>query len=315
MKVQQNAVVPANITSPRFSRDQINLIKRSICENASDDELALFLQQCDRTGLDPFSRQIYAIRIRGKMQTLVSIDGFRVIAERSGKYVGQIGPFWCGEDGEWMDVWTGKGQPHAARIGILRSDFKEPCWGVARYASYAQPGSPTWAKMGDVMTAKCAEALALRRAFPAELSGLYTSDEMEQATEASTAAPVKPTAPEIIPPQKPRPVKATAPQPEPPSHEDLPYDPDTGEIEEPMQLCALPVDYTNPDWLEFASAYTRAISQCKTVDEADKWHDFNEAHLKELKTQAPDTYKILNKYETKRRAKLAERDVSVMAAG
>lgn len=164
-----------------FSRDQLKVIKATVAKATTMEQFLFFIEVCKHTGLSPFARQIYAV-VRGSDMTIqVSIDGYRVLAERTGKYAGQIGPEWCDETGEWKDVWLSSTPPVAARVGVLRRDFEKPIWGVARHAAYEQASSPLWRKMPDVMLAKCAESLALRKAFPAQLSGLYTGEEMAQA--------------------------------------------------------------------------------------------------------------------------------------
>lgn len=175
--------------------------------DAPKGDLSVFLHYCQRTGLDPFARQIYMIarwdsRSGGNKYTIqTSIDGLRIIAQRSGEYAGQTAPSWCGADGIWRDVWLDKTTPPAAaKIGIWRKGFTEPTVAVATLDSYCpmKNGKPTglWEKMPDVMLAKVAEALALRKSFPNDLSGIYSDDEMDQAKPVS--APVRTVAqPEV----------------------------------------------------------------------------------------------------------------------
>ena len=169
-----------------WTPEQTQLISNTIAPGCSSDELKLFAYACQRTGLDPFSKQIYAIKRAGKMTIQAGIDGLRSIAERTGELDGSE-TYWCGLDGTWQDVWLADKPPAAAKVIVYRKGCAHPFSGVARFADYN--GQGLWSKMGATMIAKCAEALALRRAFPANLSGVYTTDEMEQAEEV-TVTPV-----------------------------------------------------------------------------------------------------------------------------
>jgi phage recombination protein Bet len=167
-----------------WTPDQVQLISSTIAPGCSNDELRLFAYACQRTGLDPFSKQIYAIKRGGKMTIQAGIDGLRAIAERTGQLDGSE-TYWCGEEGDWRDVWLSSKPPAAAKTIVHRKGSQHPFVGVARFADY-NAGQGLWSKMPAAMIAKCSEALALRKAFPADMSGVYTTDEMDQAAEPVT---------------------------------------------------------------------------------------------------------------------------------
>jgi phage recombination protein Bet len=187
-----------------WTPDQQAVLQQSGIDNqVAPAELSAFLHLCQRTRLDPFSRQIYLIgRFDGRQQRKVytpqtSIDGYRVIAHRAaaeaGQGLGYEDTLWCDPSGKWRDVWLTDGPPAAAKVTIIRNGMRFSA--VARYSEYVQTkkgGEPSglWGKMPATMTAKCAEALALRMAFPHDLAGVYTAEEMAQADNpAPVAAP------------------------------------------------------------------------------------------------------------------------------
>ena len=168
-----------------FSKDQIDLIKSQVAPKATDNELKLFLYHCQRTGLDPLARQVYAIKRKAKddagnwiekMTIQTSIDGFRVVAERSGSYAGQDEPIFI-ENGT---------QLVSCKVTVYRFNglIRYPAAvGVAYWSEYVPKEGQDlmWKKMPHTMLSKVSEALALRKAFPQDLSGIYTHDEMVNA--------------------------------------------------------------------------------------------------------------------------------------
>ena len=199
--------------------ERLELLRATYGQGCSAAEFELFVAAARRLGLDPFARQITLTPRRKKsggrwvevFEPVVTIDGFRAVAERSGTYEGQTAAQWCGPSGNWLDVWLASDPPVACRVGVYRQGWREPIWGIALWDAYAakkHDGSLIgwWAKGGAHMLAKCAEALALRRAFPNVLGGVYSPEEMQQAQGARAQAPQPPAKTE----QAPKVIEATA---------------------------------------------------------------------------------------------------------
>lgn len=175
-----------------LSREKIDLIKRTVARGVTDLEFELFLHACKRTGLDPLMKQIHAIKRwnykeqREVMSIQTGIDGYRLIADRTDRYAGS-------SDAEYE--LNDEGYPTTAKVTVTKLVGGMPCQFTAsarwtEYCQFGKDGTPTsmWHKMPFLMLAKCAEALALRKAFPAELSGVYTHEEMMQADGPNQAA-------------------------------------------------------------------------------------------------------------------------------
>jgi phage recombination protein Bet len=183
-----------------WTQAQVAVLQQSgISNDVTPAELSGFLHLCQRTQLDPFSRQIYLIGRKDKRAGRVvftpqtGIDGYRVIAHRvvaeSRENFGYEDTQWCDTSGRWRDVWLANEPPAAARVTVIRNGHRFPA--IALFREYAQTwdGKPTglWGKMPAGQLAKCAEALALRKAFPHDLAGVYTAEEMAQADNPAPA--------------------------------------------------------------------------------------------------------------------------------
>ena len=196
----------------QWNSEQIKILKDQIAKDCTDSELALFGQICQRTGLDPFARQIYAIKRgkgdKSKMTVQTSIDGFRKIASDTQEHAGTDDSTFDEGISLYEALTEGRKFPVVATTTVWKIVAGQRCpfTASASFDQYKQESdvwensrptcdkklNDTWAKMPWLMLAKCSEALALRKAFPAKLSGLYTADEMAQAdTEVVTVKAVE----------------------------------------------------------------------------------------------------------------------------
>lgn len=156
------------------------LLKRTIAKDLTDEEFELFAYICKCTKLDPFIKQIYPMKRKVKnkygsytevMTIMTGIDGLRTIAERTRNYSpGKETFFHYNNDGKLLSATV-----------YVKKRTEDGVWhetsATAIFSEYQQD-SFIWKEKPHVMIAKCAESLAIRRAFPSDTANLYTAEEM-----------------------------------------------------------------------------------------------------------------------------------------
>ncbi len=164
-----------------FTPEQYQMIRDTYASGASEKEFQVLMEVAKLRRLNPLFKQIHFMQRwnpdleRKVWVSVVGIDGFRAIADRTGRYAGQDEP----EFGPFVN-----GFPESCRVRVYRKDWKKPAVGVAYWSEYVQvkrDGKPTrsWSTMPHTMIAKCAEAQAMRKAFPEDLGGLYVDEELQ----------------------------------------------------------------------------------------------------------------------------------------
>jgi len=177
-----------------LNQKQIDILKNGICRGCTNEEFEIFLMACKKTQLDPFMKQIYAVKRKMKkpdgswgesMTVQTGIDGYRLIAERTGNYVpGPEATYTYDEHKQivsataYIKKRTSDGEWHLVSASAYLDEY---CQSFVDRSTGEKKPTGLWATMPRTMLSKCAEAQALRRAFPAEMSGVYTKEEMAQA--------------------------------------------------------------------------------------------------------------------------------------
>ncbi|HZL95220.1 MAG TPA: phage recombination protein Bet, partial [Vicinamibacterales bacterium] len=189
-------------TETRLTNAQMSTLRNSLFPGASDQSIAMVVDYCTARGLDPMKKPCHIVPISVKVGdryewrdvVMPGIYELRTTAMRTGLYVGQEAPVY-GDVREYS-VTTAKDSPklqapESVTIKVRRLHRETGTVGefvgIARFTECVgtnKDGSinARWQRAPFQMLEKCAEAAALRRAFPDELGGEHASEEMEGIT-------------------------------------------------------------------------------------------------------------------------------------
>jgi len=171
-----DVIKPAEIVDNQiiFTPKHLELIKNQIAPNATNEEFDLFIMMSRRMRLDPLLRQLYFVKFGSNVSYITSIDSYRIIAHRTG--------FFAGVDLPKFDYDKGGKLTHCSiTVYKLIESQKFGFSAKIKFSEY-NTGNNQWASKPETMLAKVAEAHALRKAFPQDLNGVYTQDEMPERT-------------------------------------------------------------------------------------------------------------------------------------
>lgn len=182
--------------SLQFSRDQIELVKRTVAKGSTDDELQMFLYLAQKYGLDPFRKEIWFIK-RAKKNAdgkydyenaesviMTSRDGYLKIAQSDPDFDG-VKSFVV-KEGDHFEIDAMTDQV-VHRFGMKRGKIMG-AWAIAyhkkrkpvicfvEFDEYKGTG-PIWSKYPSAMIQKVAEVFVLKRQY--SINGLVTQEEIE----------------------------------------------------------------------------------------------------------------------------------------
>lgn len=190
-------LIPTNGAAPAartYTQEQRELVRNTVAQGATDVELDYFLQYTAAKGLDPFAKEAWFIKsqdytdkrgrhVKGRVQIMTGIEGFFRIANSHPQYDGVEHEY-----GPELSVSIGEGKAIKTHEWIeslvYRKDRKRPERRRAYWNEFSQElvtysgKLSLWAQKPRYMLEKCADAIALRKAFPQELGDLYVAEEM-----------------------------------------------------------------------------------------------------------------------------------------
>ena len=163
------------------NREVVQTLKATVAQGLNEPEFRLFVDYCKSTGLNPFKKEVWAIKAGGRLQIMTGINGFLTIANKNPAFDGLE----CSVDDDE--------NPTKAICKVYRKDRKYPSEGVAMIKEYYKK-TPIWDQMPRVMLTKVAKSIALREAFPQELGSLYAQEEMPPEYRAPSVEIIRPAA-------------------------------------------------------------------------------------------------------------------------
>ena len=166
-----------------FTQKEVETIKRTVANDANTDELRMFLHIAKTYGLDPFNKEIFFWKIKGKPTIMTSRDGYLKIADRHEEYNGLVSDVVRENDkfrrkaqGIDHEYGTNRGDIIGAYALVYRKDREYPIYVFSPFQEYFA-GTRVWSQYPSAMILKVAESMALKRAFT--VSGLVTAEEMD----------------------------------------------------------------------------------------------------------------------------------------
>lgn len=170
----QEMIVAQAPALPAVTNEHIDLLRRTVAQNATPEELEMYLYDCQRHGVHPLDKLLHFTKRQNKYTPITSIDLLRSRAADTGE-LGGI------EDPQYDGVPTSQNFTASVTVYRFVQGQRCPFTATARWSEYKPSEDFMWRKMPYLMLGKCAEALALRKAFPRQLAGLYAKEEMDQA--------------------------------------------------------------------------------------------------------------------------------------